>query len=608
MKYNIFILSAWVLAASLSYAQTKTSADLLTPAFRLTPTTEKIDCSVITDELCEATWDKSHQGFLRLKNGDIKAGDLTDSDMLYLAKVNFEALAESEPRLSPQLRKALHPHLEKLRKLLKAKTFDQKRVRELSVLRFQAGNAVIDLAYDLADKKFPGIRKIKNYKRTFEQHREISQLMIDFNNQILDAKYKNHPNWLRVEKTFSEVKRDLTEQVEKLPFDAAFKPEVLERLAKVQLLLPYDDPRTITAGDNCDETAVNAFYIPSRNVFTVCAGYFNAYPNEATIYRVIAHELSHSLDPGNLISKRTLKELPMVKNLERLSHDIESTSCDEWNHMIESRRKNREDMKPAIQPQLQSLVSCLGDYKKLTAWDVNEARTAARTSARNRVSDSADYDNFLEMVQPFTVEDGVKRVNEYFLRPDLALKRSNDYLNSNADVFGARMTFITVKNLKCQPQFKGLYDEMKAGRKEIAPDDFRELIELSDEVVRFEREDIIRYNGQTGPHMSRNHMSFDPDELFADWLAFRAMQAKMERMPDLNDRREFAFLSVASSCSRPSINTTAKELSSVQKEFSLEPHPERSARMRSVFTKSIAEQLNCKPPAKISQVSQCDVD
>lgn len=607
MKHT-FIIFAALLAAGFSDAKTKKSPEQFTPSFRLKPATEKISCSAITDELCEVMWDKNHQGFLNIKGGRVQAGDLPESDIQYLAKVDFEAFVDSEPRLPPLLKKTLQPYLAKLKKLLQSKTFDQKVGRELSVLRYQWGNAVIDLAYEQAEKKFPGIRKIKNDKRTFEQHREISLHLIEFNNQVLDAKYKNHPNWLRVEKIFTEVKRDLTEQVQLLPFDADFKPEILDRLEKVRLMLPYDDPRLITSGNSCDETEMNAFYVPSRNAFTVCAGYFNAFPNEPTIYRVIAHELSHSLDPGNLISKRTLKELPLVKTLELLTHDLDAVTCNEWNDMIESRRKNRSDMKVAIQPQLPSLISCLGDYKKLTPWDAGEARTAARTSARNRISDGADYNNFLEMVQPFTVEDGVKRVNEYFLRPDLALKRSNDYLDSTAEVFGARMTFITVKNLKCQPQFKGLYEEMKSGTKEITPDEFRELVEVSDEVVRFEREDIIRYNGQTGPYMSRNHMSFDPDELFADWLAFQAMKTKMSRMTDINDRREFAFLSVASSCSKPSINTTAKELSAVQKEFSLEPHPERSARMRSVFTKSIAEQLNCKPPPKLSNVGSCDVN
>lgn len=607
MKNTLLFVTS-LLVSGLTYAQTQTSGAVYSPNFALKPATEKIECATITDELCEAAWDKNHQGFLHLKVGDMKAGELPDSDFKFLAKADFEAFANSEPRLSPLLKKTLHPYIVKLKKLLASKTFDQKVTREISVLRFQYNNAILDVAYDLTDKKFKGIRKIKPDKRTFEQHRELSQHYIDLKNEILDAKYKNHPNWLRVQNVFTEVKKDLTEQVQLLPIDEPFKTETLQRLDHVQLTLPYDDPRRINAGENCDETATNAFYIPSRNVFTVCAGYFNAFPNEPTIYRVVAHELSHSLDPGNLISKRTLKELPFVKNLEQLSHDLDSQSCADWNAMIEERRKNRVDMKPAIQPQLGNLVSCLGDFKKLSPWNADEARTAARTSARNRVSDSADYDNFLEVVQPFTIEDGAKRVNEYFLRPDLMLKRTNEYLDTSAEILGPRLSFIAVKNLKCLPQFKGLYDDMKEGRKEIQPDDFRSLIEASDEVYKFEREDIIRYNGQTGPYMSRNRMSFDPDELFADWLALRAMKAKLARYEDINDRREFAFLSVASSCSKPSINTTAKELSAVQKEFSLEPHPERSARMRSVFTKSIAEQLNCKPPAKPSKVSQCDVE
>ncbi len=111
MKKTIFLVAVGLIVASSAQAQVKKSEALYTPSFRLNLTTEKIDCSIITDELCEATWDKNHQGFLHLVNGDIKAGDVTDSDIKHLAKVDLEAFVESEPRLPPLLKKALHPFI-----------------------------------------------------------------------------------------------------------------------------------------------------------------------------------------------------------------------------------------------------------------------------------------------------------------------------------------------------------------------------------------------------------------------------------------------------------------------------------------------------------------
>lgn len=611
MKNPIFWPALLLITSLYTWAQpspvVRTSNTLFTPKFRLKPTTETLECGRIAEEICDATWDKEHQGFIRLKMGDIKAGDLPDSDVRYVTKADLEALVASEPRLPRPLQKVMRPHLQKLKKLLQAPHYDDKWARQVGVVRFQYENAITDLAYDLAEKKYKGLRKIKLDKRTFDQNREVWSHYFDLKNQLLEAKYKNHPNWLRVEEVFSEVKNDILGQLRQLPIDDAFKSAIIEKVQNAQLMLPYSDPRKISSGDNCDETEMNAFYIPSRNAFTVCAGYFNGYPNEGTLYKVVAHELSHALDPQNLTETRARNESVVVKNLEALTHDIESVSCDTWNSMIETRRKNKSDMSIAIKPQLESLVSCLGDFKKLTPWDAAEARSTAKSTARSAAGGSADANVYLEMVQPFIIEDGVKRPNEYFLRPDLAFLRSHRYVGTSANVLGSRMNFIMVKNLKCSPRFKGLYEDLKAGTKEISNEDFRDLIEDSTEVYRYEREDLLRYNGQVGAVMARHRMSFDTDELFADWLAFRTMRAKLARLEDINDRREFAFLSVASACSKPSLNTTARELSAVQKEFSLEPHPERSARLRSVFTKAISEKLNCKPPVKISNVGVCDI-
>ena len=115
MKITIILIVAGVIVIGSAQAQVKKSDALFTPSFRLKPVTEKIDCSTITDELCEATWDKNHQGFLHLVNGDIKAGDVTDSDIRYLAKVDLEAFADSETRLPPLLKKTLHPYIVKLK-------------------------------------------------------------------------------------------------------------------------------------------------------------------------------------------------------------------------------------------------------------------------------------------------------------------------------------------------------------------------------------------------------------------------------------------------------------------------------------------------------------
>lgn len=112
----------------------------------------------------------------------------------------------------------------------------------------------------------------------------------------IDKQYPIHPTSKRIQtKIFPQVKDLLVKQLEEFTMPQAQKDLIISKLKSVT----FDGADCAGESDNPTDDLFfpNAFYNPQSNTFKYCSGMILKASSEFTIASIIAHELSHSIDP-----------------------------------------------------------------------------------------------------------------------------------------------------------------------------------------------------------------------------------------------------------------------------------------------------------------------
>ncbi|MEY4615453.1 MAG: hypothetical protein RJB66_413 [Pseudomonadota bacterium] len=564
-------------------------------------------CSSITDDLCNQLWDAKHQGNLSAFDGEIMLGRSKKSRLVNLSTLtDLRALITAESSLPEDLKKQAAPLIARLSMILKSESETIQWARQYHRWETLWNQMLSDVAQDRAIKKSPELRKTRLADRTQIENSLINREYYQLVDQITLAKYDKHPHWLRVKKFFEGIKKDLISEVTEFPFAEDFKNFLIARVQRVELTLPFQDLETFDGRKDCAESTINAYYHPSYNKITVCAGLFNSLKSESAIYIILAHELSHSVDPSSYNLAWLKENGPRTKVLRPLiGVKNKPLTCDQWNKMVtELEVAKIEKVKKAL--PFDSLADCLDEGRPLKkAFDPMEVSRKIEEDIVDSMDFLSNRNLFSSMVIPNYEEFGREKKNPFFLDPDVFASEmsSKGYTPNNKKTRSHPATAeIFYQAIRCEHEAKKsevpiteYFTKKSLGEREQV---FRSSIETTQHVLVLLLEEIYYSCGQYCPAFVRNGMARNIDEKFADWMSFRLFQRFLKTKSKLEEKREASALALADLCDRPSVRQEAGTLLNIEKSYSIAPHPESRMRRLALYNREISNLLECIPETK----------
>lgn len=564
----------------------------------------KIACNDITDSVCRTLWSGRNKGNMPVFDGEIASGK-SKGKLAKFELAHYQALADSWPNLAPDLQEATKQTVEKLKTALAAEEDSKQWRRALADLKNDFSRAVNDVADKRQKAKYPEIMAKPEAKRSPEENMRAALIPNQLADEVLDAVYGQHPNWLRTEKVFGQAKADILASVEEMKIPEGNKQEMIRQLEAAKLTLPYTNDFGLDAEDACASTTVNAYYFPNRNELVVCAGMFNSYQSESSLYFVLAHELGHSIDSTRLALFDYRQNSSVYKNLAQLLPK-DSMSCADWKKakkdILNRPRKfvARDHKRP-----LDRLMACLKDRSGLKKMESAQIKDLAAFDADGKLAFLADQNQFLRIAQPTITENGELRENPLYLHPErFNAYRLPPFSDGKTRVeAGAREIFY--KELTCGAggnEGEGLSAiKNKAERAKL----FKEALRATQQVMRAKAEDWFSFCGKGCAELAPYQLAINTEENAADWYASRAAERYLGRIKNRAHRREASSLFTSQLCEAPSAVTDAPELAVLEKEFSQESHPDSRLRRISLYSQEISGLVGCAAAPNSQGFSSC---
>ena len=558
------------------------------------------DCSRLTDDICEKLWDPKHDGVLELQTGKIDVGSKGKSGIKSTVRADVQALLDAEKRLPSDLRSKAEPIMNRFRELLKNEIDSKKWHRDFGNLLSDWGSIIEEVAQDRAKASLP---KDEKSASSFERKARLGQKKIEVSDQITRAKYANGPNWKRVEQTYTAAKADILAVIDDLKLPAAIREKMKKKLNSVELSLPLLDPRIIDSGEECATTEVNAFYDPIYNRMTVCAGFFNSYP-DAAFYTVLIHELGHSIDPG-IFADLAFEESRMAQIARKLSNfEKPPFNCREWDKLQQDLFEMPSRIVEPKHPY-RKLIDCFSSRKKeLEPFNAEKLRYAAKKQTSSLIARYSDLNAFGYLAKSGTKDEP----NDFYMRPDRRVARSHNYIPPSWKKSDDIVTESFVQSLSCAKAKDGASFE-RASR-EDRNKMFQDAIlsaQSAQEALLVEK---FRHCGRECRELLKEELSRDRNENFADWISIQAFPRYLSRETSLEKRRELAGLASSLFCTEPGYIKTSNadhDFDVIEKTFSQLPHPEYRVRRLSVFSPKVAELVNCRMDDELKKgFGSCD--
>ncbi len=554
----------------------------------------KVECSSITDELCDSLWNKN-KGYLKVHDGEIRVGESKKSKMANYKLEDLRALVKSENSLPNDIKQQGKSILSELKKILLKERDSKDWYRSLSIVEFKWNNMLSDVAAQRAERKNKELKSISESDLTIEQRVLYKNELHEIKTEMLEAKYAKHPNWLRVKRVFSQAQKDLVTELNGMNISDQQKKVLISKLESVTLKLPYSDPRKLGVDESCSATEMNAMYFSNHNVFTVCAGYFNAFQSDSALYATVAHEISHSIDPLS-VARTKYNQSKKEKSLKRLAGaKVPVFSCTEWETLVNEIKKTQPEPAEASIDMMQSLYDCLQPKNDLKDFDDKTLSSIAERLTGEEISNYAEAHGFLNLAQPVVSKDKKVIENEFFMRPDRLLARYNDFTNLNEEHRSVNPLEIFTQALSCVEETtvdgKFTYKNIKP---ELRSKLFNKAIQQTSMVIQARKENYFYHCGKNCSELQVEKFSKDSREDFSDWLSFKALGNFLKREKNLRNRREAAALATVDLCENPGPKSDAPDLAFEEKGFSLENHPDTRSRRLSAFNKKNTEIVDCE--------------
>lgn len=553
-------------------------------------------CSVIADSGCAKLWNSSNDGFLESPFGVVQVGKSKKSDLSTTQRLDIEAWINSQSNLPKDLQEKIKPILQRLKQLLmyEVNTLEwHQQVGAMLQLLNQTTNAV---GVERAKAALPESNRTVDSNISIEQRNKSLETILDFQNQVIRAKYENNPNWKRVETIFKQAKSDLLATCKELTIPNSLKKKFLAKLESVKLSLPFPDPRSISAPNTCASTEKNAFYFPNANLFTVCAGMFNAFQSEPNLYGVIAHELSHAIDP-EVFTLDDYKQSPLGQVIETLSSSKKPPfSCDEWRQLRNNTLAPKVEIIAELSPYTQ-LTDCLAPPpERLRPFNSKTVSPVSKRYAATAINRYANANIFSLLVQEKSPNPDKTSNNEFYMRPDRAdALMTGGLINPQKNyMFAIPGTF--TQSLVCQQaDIDGEKIDFEHATGKIRQDMFEKAILESREIQQLVYESIFTRCGKECAALVGEDLSRNAQENFADWMASQALPRYLKREKSLENRREILSIAMLIHCNeRPTAKILDPDLNEIEKKFSFDKHPDNRIRRLSFFTPEIAKTVGCE--------------
>ena len=526
---------------------------------------------------------------------------LTDKGFAHESSEFINAKIKSKDKLPSDLKK----HLDEVNYFEKLKEFSNLDIRKLTKRKSielnskssdlaELWNKAIDFTViDRIAKKHP------DYDTSEDQHPlEMLRIQEEMENEITTAIWNDHPNWKKVPEMFSDIQSTYIEYLKGLKnIPESIKQEWIKKISTIKLVLP-------NSGDlpGCDSTLKNAFYFTNKHEFTVCAGLFNNFEGFAGI---IAHELSHSLDPVTEIQNHKLNS-ELGKKLSSLQNEVcKKAPLDhcprDWKDI-----QNKESLGNLLnsliewKPSFPDFYQCLMNKENLIEDNLKNNPLNSK-----QLQDSVDLQS--------------RKINELLADNNLMLLLTK---HENIDDNGKSLPNPVFKN-PCSKIFKGSTTEVKdiespqmqmtiftsayicADSKLSDADKIRQASSQTLEIQNKIIQTSIPIGGKFSGNELMNSMNYAENiqERFADNLG-NAVYAKFLKKSGLSneDIRKSFFVGSAFFCDKPSLASKYPEEAEAQKKSSIEPHSEGNKRRLELMGEPIREVLGCK---KDENVKDC---
>jgi|GEM_PF-3350281 len=553
-------------------------------------------CSIIADSGCMKLWNSSNDGFLESSFGLIQVGKSKKSGLSTAQRLDIEAWINSQPNLPKDLLEKIKPILQRLKLLLAYETNTMEWHQQMGTMLQLLKQTVDTVGGERAKAALPELNQTEDASISIEQRNKSLETLLDFQNQLIRAKYENHPNWKRVETAFKQAKNDLIATCQELSIPNSIKKKFLAKLKSIKLSLPFPDPRNISAPSTCTSTEQNAFYFPNANLFTVCAGMFNTFQSEPNLYSVIAHELSHAIDPEVFIQD-DYKQSPIGQVIEKLSSSKKPPfSCDEWQQLRDGTLAPIKEIIEPLNPYTK-LTDCLAPpLEPLRPFNSKNINPISKRYAATAINQYANANIFSLLVQAKTTNIDKVSDNEFYMRPDRAQAlMTGGLINPQKNYLSAIPATFT-QSLTCQQaEQDGKKVDFEHATGKIRQDMFEKAIFESREIQQIVYESIFSRCGKECAGLVGEDLSRNAQENFADWMASQALPHYLKREKSLEKRRELLSIATLSHCNEnPNAKMIDTDLNEIEKKFSFDRHPDNRIRRLSFFTPEVAKTVGCE--------------
>ncbi len=436
------------------------------------------------------------------------------------------------------------------------------------------------------ESKFPDYHKLKEDQIPIELQVERKRMRRNLISDISKAIWRKHPNWVKVQNNFEKLKKHYTLVIEKLAIPETLRQDWLERIGSVALVAPGSMPEI--SDTECATTKNNAYYYPTLNVLTVCAGDFNS----EDILLTIAHELGHALDIDRSFYLAQMKSSmgQSVRDLrEQVCHPA-TFSCEHWSNFKSDFSKNLASLSK-FKPELPDFQACLQTREPQAEITSDDLDRIADRVVTDKISDLASSEVFLRITKeriPLSSKADQKNPNylnpcEYYL-----WTLGEEPLDDNMTTL-----FFFTAEYQCTPG-----DSISR---------LKHAIEVSKQMSTQLVRQLLAMEGEFSSRaaMEIEGFSSSPSERFSDVLGSYAMASLLNEMPREWDRRNTFLASSSWQCSKPSLASRFPAESSVQRAYVYDSHTDGEDRKNEYFSGPIQEVIGCKKDFKFDS---CEIE
>ena len=588
------------------------------PTNRESNISKPLSCEELSDGFCKTLWSAENQGNFQFSDGtQILYGERRKNVINHAKFIYNQKLAKNRCNLPEDIKSLMGIHCEPEDKkedlLAKFGTLlsqvdsikqNKKSVeswhRSINKILLDFDYIIKDAAYERNFKENPNLSEKFWEDYTPAEKKIYNRNYYDIKTEVINSIYLKDPDWLRVKKIFSEAKVDVLAVIEKMAFSPKTKQTLKEKVNSVRLSLPYEDPRTMNLRPSCTKYEKNGFYIPINNTLSICIGFINTVHNEGALYRFVVHEISHSIDPYVFL-KDIFKQSSLAHTLGRLyesNASLASLSCEEW-----ERQKSETFILPSeiyqLPEGLATMDQCLVDRQDLKQLNLQSLSDISKLSAEASISAYADRDMFSYLISPSVRKQGSLKKNEFYLEPKFYAESNNEHLEDKYFLLGYfHNASVFVREYKCRRLSQPDKTKKQA---------FSEALKETKKMNTVYHTTIYSILGRNARDLVNYNLAKPSNEDFADWVSYRALELKLQRLSSLKSRREFILADTALYCQPEGLESIAKHTILIERNYSRNFHsPDRNRRLGN-FTPKTADLLQCNRGEDIKKLDKnCD--